>query len=104
MSVIKLDEGNFDQIVTDSEKPVLIDFWAEWCRLQSTVIEKLANELEGSATIAKLNIDESPKLAARFSVMSIPTLVAMKAGKIVGRRSGVTSKETLLDMITSARE
>jgi thioredoxin 1 len=107
MSATALNEKNFKQVVIDSQYPVLIDFWAEWCgpcRRQSPIIEELAGELEGSATIAKLNVDENPELAAQFSVMSIPTLVIMKAGKIVERRTGVTPKEDLLNMIKSARE
>jgi thioredoxin 1 len=107
MSATTLNEKNFKQVVIDSQNPVLIDFWAEWCgpcRRQSPIIEELAGELEGSATIAKLNVDENPELAAQFSVMSIPTLVIMKAGKIVERRTGVTPKEDLLNMIKSARE
>jgi thioredoxin 1 len=107
MSATTLNEKNFKQVVIDSQYPVLIDFWAEWCgpcRRQSPIIEELAGELEGSATIAKLNVDENPELAAQFSVMSIPTLVIMKAGKIVERRTGVTPKEDLLNMIKSARE
>jgi thioredoxin 1 len=107
MSATALNEKNFKQVVIDSQYPVLIDFWAEWCgpcRRQSPIIEELAGELEGSATIAKLNVDENPELAAQFSVMSIPTLVIMKAGKIVERRTGVTPKEDLLNMIKSARK
>jgi thioredoxin 1 len=107
MSATTLNEKNFKQVVIDSQNPVLIDFWAEWCgpcRRQSPIIEELAGELEGSVTIAKLNVDENPELAAQFSVMSIPTLVIMKDGKIVERRTGVTLKDELLNMINSAKK
>lgn len=106
MSAISLNSNNFEQVVMNSDKPVLIDFWAAWCgpcRMQSPVIEELADELEDSAVIAKLNVDENPELAAQFSVMSIPTLVIVKDGKVVGRRTGVTPKGTLLAMFDSVR-
>lgn len=104
MSAINLNRNNFEEVVLNADKPVLIDFWASWCgpcRMQSPVIEKLSVELDGSAVIAKLNVDENPELAAQFSVMSIPTLVFIKDGKIVGRRTGVTPKATLLSMLNS---
>jgi thioredoxin 1 len=107
MSAINLNSNNFEQVVMNSDKPVLIDFWAVWCgpcRMQSPVIEELADELEGSAIVAKLNVDENPELAAQFSVMSIPTLVFMKDGKIVGRRTGVTPKEDLLSILKTVNE
>jgi thioredoxin 1 len=106
MSAINLNSNNFEQVVQNSDKPVLIDFWAVWCgpcRMQSPVIEELADELEGSAVIAKLNVDENPELAAQFSVMSIPTLIFIKDGKIVGRKTGVTPKATLLSMLDSVK-
>lgn len=104
MSAINLNRNNFEEVVLNSDKPVLIDFWASWCgpcRMQSPVIEELSNELEDSAVIAKLNVDENPEIAAQFSVMSIPTLIFIKDGKIVGRRTGVTPKATLLSMLNS---
>lgn len=106
MSAINLNSNNFEQVVQNSDKPVLIDFWAVWCgpcRMQSPVIEELADELEGSAVIAKLNVDENPELAAQFSVMSIPTLIFIKDGKIVGRKTGVTPKATLISMLDSVK-
>ena len=105
MSVLTLNNSNFKDAALNADKPVLIDFWASWCgpcRAQSPIIEELAEELEGSAVIAKLNVDENPELAAQFSVMSIPTLVFLKGGKVVGRRTGVTSKAELLSMFRLA--
>lgn len=101
---ISLNSSNFNEVVLNTEKPVLIDFWASWCgpcRMQSPVIDELGDELEGSAVIAKLNVDENPEIAAQFSVMSIPTLILLKDGKIVGRKTGVTPKATLLSMLNS---
>jgi thioredoxin 1 len=104
MAAINLNSNNFKEIVLSSDKPVLIDFWATWCgpcRMQSPVIDELSNELEGSAVIAKLNVDDNPELAAQFSVMSIPTLIIFKDGKIIDRKTGVTPKATLISMLNS---
>ncbi len=106
MSAINLNPGNFEQIVRNSDKPVLIDFWAPWCgpcRLQSPVIEELADEMAGSSVIAKLNVDECPELAAEFSVMNIPTLLCIKGGKILDRKVGVTPKPVLLELLNSVK-
>lgn len=102
MSAISLNRGNFKDVVLNTDKPVLIDFWATWCgpcRMQTPIIEDLAEKMEGAAVVAKLNVDENPELAAQFSVMSIPTLVFVKDGRIVGRRTGVTSGAELLSIL-----
>src|SRR5659263_212965 len=102
MSVINLNRNNFKEVVLNSDKPVLIDFWATWCspcRMQSPIIEELADELDGSAVITKMNVDENPELAAQFSVMSIPTLVFIKDGKVVIRKTGVTPKAKLISIL-----
>jgi thioredoxin len=104
MAVIELNGGNFKKTVLEADKPVLIDFWASWCgpcRMQSPIIEELSGELADSAVIAKLDVDENPELAARFSVMSIPTLILFQNGKIAGRKTGVTSKDALLAMLNA---
>jgi len=106
MSAINVNSNNFEEVVLNADKPVLIDFWAVWCgpcRMQSPIIEELADELESSVVIAKLNVDENPELAAQFSVMSIPTLVFMKDGKVVDRKTGVTPKAALLSMLDSVK-
>ncbi len=103
MSVVNLNRNNFNEVVAKSDKPVLIDFWAPWCgpcRMQSPVVEELAGELKGSAVIAKLNVEENPELASHFSVVSIPTLIFIKDGKIAGRKTGFTPKTELLDMLS----
>ncbi len=103
MAAIQLDNKNFEQIVLKPKKPVLIDFWATWCvpcLMQSPIVEELADELKDSAVVAKLDVDENPELAAQFSVMSIPTLVVVKGGEIIGRTTGITPKGTLQAMLT----
>lgn len=104
MAAINVNSKNFEEVVLNSGKPVLIDFWAAWCgpcRMQSPVIEELDSELEGLAVIAKVNVDDNPELASQFSVMSIPTLVIFKDGKFVDRKTGVTPKAALISMLNA---
>lgn len=106
MSVLHVSNSNFKEAILNSEKPVLLDFWAPWCgpcRMQSPIIEELGNELEESAVVAKLDVDENPELAQQFSVMSIPTLIVLKDGEALVRKSGVTSKDDLLRMLAAAQ-
>jgi thioredoxin 1 len=99
---IKITSQNFKQEVLESEKPVLIDFWASWCapcRMLSPVIDELAKEKGEEIKVCKVNVDEEPSLAQQFNVMSIPTLVAMKNGKVVNVSVGVKSKQAIENMI-----
>lgn len=92
---------NFEKEVLKSEKPVIIDFWASWCgpcRMLSPLIDKIAEE-RTDIKVCKVNVDEQSELAQRFGVMSIPTVVAMKDGKIVGQTVGVRPKEAILSML-----
>jgi len=101
MSAIKIDTNNFEQEVMRSEKPVLLDFWASWCgpcRMVSPIIDEIAEERE-DIKVGKINVDEQPELAAQFRIMSIPTLVVMKDGRMVERALGARSKSAILDML-----
>jgi thioredoxin 1 len=103
MSVININKNNFKEIVS-SDKPVLIDFWAPWCgpcRMQGPIIEELAQEVGDEAVIAKLNVDENQEIASKYSVMSIPTLVIIKNGKVVDKKVGVTPKATLINLLNA---
>lgn len=101
MNTIKITKSNFEQEVLNSEKPVLIDFWASWCmpcKMISPVVEEIAKEVP-NVKVAKINIDEQPELAEAFNVMSIPTLTLMNKGKIVKTMVGVKPKASILKML-----
>lgn len=101
MSVLHLTENTFENEVINSDKPVLIDFWASWCmpcRMLSPTIEELGQEVS-DVKIAKINVDEEEQLARMFRVSSIPTLVMVKDGKVVSRSVGVQTKDRILAMI-----
>jgi len=105
MSVIKITKDNFQEQVMQSQVPVLIDFWAEWCgpcRMVGPVIDEIGEEVTG-AKIAKVNVDEQPELAAQFNVMSIPTIVIVKNGQVAESSVGVKPKAALLQMIEQAK-
>ena len=98
MSEINLTSKNYDEEVVKSQIPVLIDFWATWCgpcRAMMPVVEQIANE-NTDIKVCKVNVDEEPELASKFDVMSIPTFVAIKNGKVIGTSLGVQSKEDIL--------
>lgn len=95
---LELTDTNFNEVVLKSDKPVLVDFWAEWCgpcRMMGPVVEELSKEFEGKAVIAKLNVDKYPGISTEFAVMSIPTLLILKKGKVVDKKVGVVAKRLL---------
>lgn len=101
MSAININKGNFKEEVINSDKPVLLDFWAPWCgpcRMVGPVIEEIAKE-RSDIKVGKINVDEQPELASQFNVMSIPTLVVMKGGKIVNQAAGARPKSQILAML-----
>lgn len=101
MSVLTVNTNNFENEILHSEKPVLLDFWAPWCgpcRMVSPVVDQIAEE-NPQFTVGKINVDEEPELAQAFGVMSVPTLVAMKDGKIVNQAVGVRPKGQILDLL-----
>lgn len=101
MSVLKITKDNFESEVLKSEKPVLVDFWAVWCgpcRMVAPTVDEIAEE-NPQYLVGKVNVDEEPELAQAFGISSIPTLVAIKDGKIADVIIGVQPKEKILDML-----
>lgn len=102
MAEVVITKENFEKEVLESKIPVLVDFWAAWCgpcRMLSPVIGEIAEENEGRIKVGKVNVDEEPELARQFGIMSIPTLIVFKDGKVTGQTMGVQPKESILDII-----
>jgi len=100
-----VDDGNFDQIVLQSKIPVLVDFWADWCgpcRMVAPIVEELAEEYEGRISFAKLDVDQSPRTASKYSIMSIPTLLIFKDGNPVSNIVGFRPKADLKRSLDAA--
>ena len=101
MSAININKNNFRNEVLDSEKPVLLDFWASWCgpcRMVSPIVDEIAAE-RNDIKVGKVNVDEQPELAGQFGVMNIPTLVVIKGGKVVNQMVGARPKSQILAML-----
>ncbi len=101
MSVITITHSNFEQEVLNSDRPVLVDFWASWCgpcRMLSPIVDEIADE-RSDIKVCKINVDEQAELAARFQIMTIPTLMVFKNGQVVTQASGARPKNQILSML-----
>lgn len=101
MATIKITKHNFEQEVLNSKEPILLDFWASWCgpcRMVAPTIDEIAEEMKG-VKVGKINIDEEIELASQFRVMSIPTLMVVKDGKVSAQSVGVKPKKDILRML-----
>lgn len=102
MAEITITKDNFTKEVLEADIPVLVDFWATWCgpcRMIAPFIEEIAKEYEGKVKVGKINVDDEGELAVKFSIMSIPTVMVIKDGKVVNTAVGYRSKEQLVDLL-----
>ena len=102
MAEIIITEENFENEVLNSDKPVLVDFWAQWCgpcRMLGPIIEEIANDYEGKVKVVKVNVDEQPNLASKYGIASIPTVIVFKNGKPEKTLVGLRSKNEIENMI-----
>ena len=105
MAVIQVTEDNFDEVVMKSEKPVLLDFYADWCgpcKMMSPTVEAIAEKYADRYVVGKVNVDEQPGLALRYQVMSIPMLVTMNLGMFAAKSVGVVSEAEVLELLNKA--
>lgn len=101
---IEITEQNFEEVVLQSDKPVLIDFWAAWCgpcRAIAPIIEDLANEMDGKAVVGKVDVDHNRNIAIQYGIMNIPTLLVFKDGQVVEKQVGLASKAVLTDKVVA---
>ena len=101
-AVIKLDESNFDRELTQDDKPVIVDFWAEWCgpcKMIAPLLDEVAREKAGAVKVAKVNVDENQSLSFKYNIRAIPALLFFKNGQLRDQVTGVTSKKDLLNRL-----
>jgi thioredoxin 1 len=101
---LEVNDSNFEEVVIKSDKPVLVDFWAEWCgpcRMIAPIIEEIAEQYAGKALIVKCDVDSSPNVAAKYSIRNIPTVLFFKEGKIADKQVGAVPKNNFLTKLNA---
>ena len=102
---LEITDATFDEVVLQSDKPVLVDFWAAWCgpcRMVGPIIDELSKEFEGKAVVGKIDVDANQEFAAKYGVRNIPTALLFKDGELISRQVGVAPKKTYEDAINAA--
>ncbi|MFN6380616.1 MAG: thioredoxin [Flavobacteriales bacterium] len=97
---LEITDSNFAEVAMNSDKPVMIDFWAEWCgpcRMVSPIVEEMSNDYDGKAVIGKVNVDENPDISAKFGIRNIPTIIFLKGGQVVDKSVGAVPKNVLTE-------
>lgn len=99
---IEITDSNFDEVVLKADKPVLVDFWAEWCgpcRMVGPIVEELAQEYDGKAVIGKVDVDNNPDISVKFGIRNIPALLFFKGGEVVDKQIGAVPKSVLAEKL-----
>ena len=102
---LEITDASFDEVVLQSDKPVLVDFWAAWCgpcRMVGPIIDEISTEYEGKAVVGKVDVDANQEFAAKYGVRNIPTVLVFKNGELVGRQVGVAPKQAYADALDAA--
>jgi thioredoxin 1 len=102
-NLIHLEDSNFEEVVSSSDVPVIVDFSASWCgpcKVLTPIVEKLAEELQGKAKVCKVDIDEAPEAASKYNIRGVPTVIAFKGGQPVGTTVGVVSKDKIVALLS----
>jgi thioredoxin 1 len=101
---IEVNDGNFDEVVIKADKPVIVDFWAEWCgpcRMIGPIIEEIGKEYEGRVIVVKCDVDSSPEVSSRFGIRNIPTVLFFKGGQIVDKQIGAVPKSNFVNKLNA---
>lgn len=101
---IEINDGNFEQLVMKSDKPVMIDFWAEWCgpcRMVGPIVEEISKEYDGKAVVGKVNVDNNPNISMQFGIRNIPTILFFKGGQVVDKQVGAVPKSVLANKLNA---